>query len=102
VATGIAGLGSAGVLTSIDQRRAEAALQPVSMAMHVHSSFSEGTGSMLWQLAQAAASGVDVVWWSDHDWRMSGYGYRRAIHFDGFTELEDGASLTWKVAKAVR
>src|ERR1700759_1466374 len=41
-----------------------------SMAMHVHSSFSEGVGSMEAQLTQAQLNGVNVLWWTDHDQRM--------------------------------
>ena len=42
-----------------------------SMALHVHSSFSEQDGSMDAQLFQAASNAVDVLWWTDHDtgWR---------------------------------
>ena len=45
------------------------------MAMHVHLSFSEGTGSMAWQLAHAQASQIPVVWWTDHDFRMEAWVY---------------------------
>ena len=70
--------------------------QPVSMAMHVHSSFSEGTASMNAQLAEAQAMDVDVVWWTDHDWRAMGHGYRSVVHFSGFTETENGNDpLIW-------
>ena len=65
------------------------------MAMHVHSSFSEGTGSMFWQLDQAKRSGLEVVWWTDHDFRMSAWQYRKAIHCSGTSEPEDGHALTW-------
>ncbi len=97
---GVAGVGALGVLSTVDRGLADEGPQsPVSMAMHVHSSFSEGTGSMRWQLDQAALGGVDVVWWSDHDWRMSGHGFRREVHFTGQTESEDGNALTWKSSK---
>ena len=42
------------------------------------------------QVVQALAAGVDVVWWTDHDWRMSGHLYRQAFHFDALKELEIG------------
>ncbi|WP_299520187.1 hypothetical protein [uncultured Serinicoccus sp.] len=48
---------------------------PVMSALHVHSSFSEGAGSMHAQLEQAAALGVQALWWTDHDWRMNARGY---------------------------
>lgn len=65
------------------------------MAMHIHACFSEGIGSMAAQLAQAVANGVEVLWWTEHDWRMAGYGYRRVVHFDALTEQEDGLPWTW-------
>ncbi len=72
----------------------------VSMAMHVHSSFSEGGSwaaggggaSMMAQLDQAARNDVDVVWWTDHDWRMQAYGYYQEIAFEGTPE---GGNLSW-------
>lgn len=60
-----------------------------SMAMHVHSSFSEQDGSMDSQLFQATKNSVDVLWWTDHDTRMDGIGYRRVVHFTSLTK-EDG------------
>jgi hypothetical protein len=61
-----------------------------SMAMHVHSSFSEESGSMQSQLFQAAANSVDVLWWTDHDQRMMGLGYRRVVHFTSLTKERPG------------
>ena len=89
-----------GVAALVNRDHAAAALGPVGMAMHVHASFSEGTGSMEAQLAEAKANGVDVVWWTEHDWRMSAHRYRRAVHFDGWTEDEDGRPLTWVPARS--
>ena len=59
---------------------------PVSMAMHIHSSFSEGEGSMAAHLLQAETNDVDVLWWTDHDHRMSAVGYREAVHFTSLTD----------------
>jgi hypothetical protein len=61
-----------------------------SMAMHVHSSFSEQCGSMDSQLFQAAKNSVDVLWWTDHDSRMEGLGFRRVVHFTSLTEEKGG------------
>jgi hypothetical protein len=61
-----------------------------SMAMHVHSSFSEYDGSMASQLFQAATNSVDVVWWTDHDQRMDGLDYRRVVHFTSLTNERGG------------
>ena len=67
----------------------------VSMAMHVHSCFSEGDASMQAQLHQATELGVDVVWWTDHDFRLQAHGYRQAVRFEGLSEPENGLSWTW-------
>jgi hypothetical protein len=44
---------------------------------------SEGPGS--WRAANVHAKkiGLDVLWWSDHDWRMAYHTYNRAFGFDG-------------------
>ena len=74
---------------------AAVALSPVSMAMHIHGSFSEGQASMATHLDQAQRLGVDVLWWTDHDWRVSAHGYREAVHFDGLEEHENGLWWRW-------
>jgi hypothetical protein len=56
-----------------------------SMAMHVHSSFSEQDGSMDSQLSEATRTNVDVLWWTDHDDRMAGINYRKTVHFTSLT-----------------
>lgn len=61
-----------------------------SMAMHIHSSFSEQSGSMDCQLYQAALNSVDVLWWTDHDHRMDGYEFRDTVHFTSL-DHEKGA-----------
>lgn len=71
-----------------------------SMAMHVHSSFSEQNGSMDSQLFQASENSVDVLWWTDHDARMDGLGYRQVVHFTSLTDEKgapgQGGTWTWK------
>jgi hypothetical protein len=67
--------------------------QAVRMALHIHSSFSEGPATMMTHLDQAQRHKVDVIWWTDHDFRMEGYGYTKAIACDGTAE---GQGLTWK------
>ncbi|SFH68771.1 hypothetical protein SAMN05421678_12850, partial [Actinopolymorpha cephalotaxi] len=37
---------------------------------------------------------IDVVWWTDHDWRMEAYGYYDGIAFDG---TDEGGGLQWFV-----
>ncbi len=72
-----------------------------SMAMHIHSSFSEQNGSMDGHLYQAAKNAVDVLWWTDHDHRMDAVGYRNVTHFTSFSETGasgQGGAWTWTVA----
>jgi hypothetical protein len=71
-----------------------------SMAMHIHSSFSEQSGSMDSQLYQAALNSVDVLWWTDHDHRMDGLDYRNTVHFTSLTSEDggpgQGGPWTWQ------
>jgi len=55
---GAAGLGAATFLVGFEAQEAAATVQPFSMATHIHASFSEGNGTMLAHLQQAAATGV--------------------------------------------
>src|SRR5215208_6894081 len=55
--------------------------KPFPMAMHVHSSFSEGWASMSQHLDQATKNGVKVLWFTDHDFRMSGLNFKQVVHF---------------------
>jgi hypothetical protein len=73
-----------------------------SMAMHVHSSFSEQSASMDAQLFQAATNAVDVLWWTEHDWRMTGLGYRDTVHFTSLTSEVGGPGQgnAWQWQKA--
>ncbi|HEU4425064.1 MAG TPA: hypothetical protein VFR67_21250 [Pilimelia sp.] len=73
-----------------------AAARPVSMAMHLHSSFSEGKASMAAHLAQASRVGVDVLFFSEHDFRVAALGYRTRLALDGLAETEHGVSATWR------
>jgi hypothetical protein len=70
------------------------------MAMHVHASFSEGRASMHAQADEATANGLDVIWWTEHDWRMSAHGYRTLVSFDSLTaESEAGRPWNWQPQK---
>jgi hypothetical protein len=74
-----------------------------SMAMHIHSSFSEQNGSMDGHLYQATKNAVDVLWWTDHDHRMDAIDYRDVTHFTSFSEkgaAGQGGAWTWTVAKS--
>lgn len=70
------------------------------MAMHIHTSFSEQSGSMAGHLDAAQTHGVDVVWWTDHDFRMSGRGYRQTVHFTSLTDeapdADEGKPWVWR------
>ena len=76
---------------------------PVSMAMHIHSSFSEQYGSMEGHLFQAKQNAVDVIWWTDHDYRMSGIGYRKTVHFTSLTAEKggpgEGGAWQWQLVR---
>ena len=74
---------------------ADETVKPISMAMHIHGPFSEGGASFGAHLHQARKLGVDLVWWTDHDWRVAAHDYRRVVHFDDATELEATRSWTW-------
>ena len=58
-------------------------LRPVCVQMHVHASMSEGNGSWRAANVQAKKIGLEVLWWSDHDWRMAYHTYNRAYGFEG-------------------
>jgi hypothetical protein len=82
---------------------ADGSLQ-VGMAMHIHSSFSEQYGSMDSHLLQAQANAVDVLWWTEHDYRMSGIGYRDTVHFTSLTAEKpapgEGGPWQWQLQRA--
>jgi hypothetical protein len=87
-----AGAATVGVTPSA---AADPPLKPISMAMHIHGPFSEGAASFEAHLHQARSLGVDLVWWTDHDWRVAAHDYRQVIHFDGTTELDNDMAWTW-------
>src|SRR5437868_4480838 len=72
-------------------------VRPVSMAMHIHGPFSEGLASFSAHFEQARKYNVDVIWWTDHDFRIAAFEHRQAVHFDGAREPEHG--LDWKWAE---
>ncbi|RZU75618.1 hypothetical protein EV384_4170 [Micromonospora kangleipakensis] len=72
--------------------------RPISMAMHIHASFSEGIASYAAHLDQARRNDVDVIWWTDHDFRVAAHDHRRMVHFDGAEELEGGLAWTWQAS----
>lgn len=60
--------------------------QAYSVQMHVHGSFSEGIGSIDSHSHEATDVGADVLWWSDHDFRITSYGHVSSFGFEDFTE----------------
>lgn len=92
------GVGAIGVpaSTRTPPRPAGQRTDPVSMAMHIHACFSEGKASMHAHLEEAKRLGIDVIWWTEHDFRMQAHGYRQAVRFDGMTELERELAWTWE------
>ncbi|WP_295701559.1 hypothetical protein [Lapillicoccus sp.] len=68
------------------------------MAMHIHGSFSEQHGSMEGHLQQATLTGVNVLWWTDHDHRMEQWKFRNVVHFDSLAaEAGDEQPWTWQL-----
>jgi hypothetical protein len=88
-------LGVVGGSATAPRPAAAATLRPIGMAMHIHATFSEGRGSFDAHLDQAHRNGVDVIWWTDHDFRVAAHDHRRAVHFDAATEPEGGLPWTW-------
>lgn len=66
-----------------------------SVQLHVHGSFSEGMGSIDSHSFEAAALGVDAIWWSDHDFRITSYQHVDTFGFEGPSEAID-AGESWQ------
>lgn len=102
-AAATAALAGAGVALGSTRARAtrpDDGLVPTRMAMHVHASFSEGIGSMQAHLAEAERTGVEVIWWTEHDHRMVARRYLENVHFNGLTEWSGSTSVTWRSSYA--
>ncbi len=100
--TGVAGLGMPELTGPRDSPRlvpaghhGRAGLRPVSMAMHLHGPFSEGKASMAAHLDQARQLGVDVLFWTEHDFRVSAQGYRTRMDFQAASATEFGVTSSW-------
>ncbi len=65
-----------------------------SVALHMHGSMSEQSGSWAWHTAKAESLGVDVVWWTDHDWRLSGV--RSMKRYDFESTVWEASRWRWK------
>jgi hypothetical protein len=74
-----------------DGEAVAAAERPWSVQLHVHGPFSEGPGSLDSHGREALAAGLDVLWWSDHDFRITSYRHATRFGFEGESEpLERG------------
>ncbi|MEV0005429.1 hypothetical protein AB0H28_24515 [Micromonospora sp. NPDC050980] len=95
----VAGIGvPVGLAVTRDRPPPPRGRRPISMAMHLHASFSEGVASYAAHLDQARRNAVDVLWWTDHDFRVAAHDHRRAVRFDGPQELEGELAWTWTSA----
>ncbi|MFN7950774.1 MAG: hypothetical protein U0610_03530 [bacterium] len=57
-----------------------------SVQLHVHGSFSEGVGSIDSHSFEASDVGADVIWWSDHDFRITSYRHASIYDFEDWEE----------------
>lgn len=68
---------------------ARAGREPYAAQLHIHGPMSESIGSFRGHVAQARALGtVDVIWFTDHDWRVQTYGYARRFRFEAGAGVE--------------
>ena len=82
--------------TSTTSPRNEQGLLSHRHAMHVHTSYSEGSGSLEAQIAEASRNGFDTLWTTDHDWRMSAHQAPEAFHFPALSERMAGGTFSWQ------
>lgn len=62
---------------------------PIMVSLHTHASLSEGNASIDAQMDLLTRSGYEAVFWTDHDWRISGY------HFPEELGFEDEPNSSW-------
>jgi hypothetical protein len=75
--------------------------RPYSVQLHVHGSFSEGAASIDSHSWEASDVGADVIWWSDHDFRIASYRHASRFGFEGWTEPLDRGE-PWRDASPER
>src|SRR4051812_26127850 len=66
-----------------------AAVRPWSVQLHVHGSFSEGVASIDSHSWEAEGVGADVIWWSDHDFRIASFHHASTFGFEDWHEPID-------------
>src|ERR1700712_3291877 len=64
---------------------------PVTAAMHVHASWSEGPASWEVQFAQAKAIGCNLIVMTDHDFRAVAYNYLADLDGVPYTTTSTGS-----------
>jgi hypothetical protein len=84
-----AGAAAGGLLVPVPAVRSQLASAPgapdiagsrsLKAAMHVHASWSEGVGSWEAQFAQAASTGFDLLYLTDHDFRAMAMSYLTSL-----------------------
>lgn len=72
--------------------------------MHLHGSLSEGPGSMAGHnhMARQLNGAVDVIWWTDHDWRIAAYTYISQFDFENSLVVFGKAPAAKKGEDSVR
>ncbi|GJM44907.1 MAG: hypothetical protein DHS20C21_17490 [Gemmatimonadota bacterium] len=53
-----------------------------SIQLHTHGPLSESSGSVEWHHGKARAIGVDAIWWTDHDWRVTHWSHTTGYDFE--------------------
>jgi hypothetical protein len=77
--------------------------RPWSVQLHAHGPFSEGPGSFESHGREAQAVGLDVLWWSDHDFRITSYRHATRFDFEGPSEpLDRGEAWSARFATETR
>ena len=64
----------------------EGGARAYSVQLHLHGPFSEGLGSIDSHSHEARAVGCDVLWWSEHDFRLTTYQHVARFGFEGPAE----------------
>lgn len=67
-------------------RAARPAERAFSVQLHLHGPFSEGLGSIDSHSFEARDVGCDVLWWSEHDFRLTTYQHVARFGFEGPSE----------------
>jgi len=71
--------------------------EPFSCQLHVHGSFSEGMGSIDSHAYEGSAHDLDVLWWSDHDFRATSYNHVTRFGFEELSQPQN-RDEAWSLA----